>query len=166
MSLNALVWYFAGGVLLHNLEEAIWFPQWSRNVNGWPHATGGVEFACAACLLSASVILLALNTARDGASSLVIYLISALALAMVLNAIMPHLVFSWRTKTYMPGTATAWLLNVPLGCYLIAREIHSGKIAVKTFMWIGPCVAIAMVILMPILLLLGRQLSTFVDPDW
>jgi hypothetical protein len=165
MSLNGLVWCFAGGVLFHNLEEAIWFPRWSRSTNDWPQDTGDLEFACAACLLTGSILLLAADVTKSESSGLATYLISAVALAMVLNAIMPHLAFSLRTRTYMPGTATAWLLNVPLGCSLIGREIHLGNIAVKTFMWIGPCVVVAMAILMPVLLLLGRQLSTLAKPD-
>ena len=60
-------------------------------------------------------------------------------------------------RKYMPGTATALLLNLPLGLLYLHKALDARFIEMRTFSWAGPTVAIGLLLLMPLLFALGRR---------
>jgi hypothetical protein len=69
----------------------------------------------------------------------------------------PHLVATVATSRYMPGTATAILLNLPLGCLFLKRALSENYIELKVFAWSGPTVALTIAASIPLLLAVGRK---------
>ena len=51
--------------------------------------------------------------------------LSGFALAMAINAVLPHLVISLVKHSYMPGTGTGMLFNLPLGVLLIHGQLSA-----------------------------------------
>jgi hypothetical protein len=160
MSLHALAWLFIAGTVLHNVEESILLPKWTRHANSWPRAMGNVEFLFGAVALSALMTLVTAVATKSMPGAWSEYAVAGFALAMSLNAIVPHLALSLYKRTYMPGTGSALLLNLPLGCLFLQRALTMHEIKAATFYWFGPCVVIAMLALMPCLLYLGRQIES------
>jgi hypothetical protein len=160
MALDTLAWFFTGGLLIHNLEEAILLPAWTCRAKYWPRPIGKIEFFFAVGILSGVMVLVIALATVSGPGTCRSYLITGLALAMCLNAIMPHLIFSLRERSYMPGTGTALLLNLPLGGLLIQKALLTHRVRLATFCWSGPCVVVALLALMPGLLYLGRKVAS------
>lgn len=157
MALAAIGWLFTLGVLAHNAEEARFLPAWSERAGNWPVLVRAQAFRFASVALSALFVLVTLVASVSGAGSVGGYLMAGYVLAMVLNALVPHLVVSVFLRRYMPGTATALLLNLPLGAWYLQRAIANGAVRIQVFGWAGPLVVAALLALLPLLLALGER---------
>lgn len=158
MSLTVIGWLFAIGVLAHNAEEALHLPAWAARVRKARPPVGPREFRFAAGVVSALLVVLAVATPCAPAGGPVAYLMAGFALAMALNALVPHVLASVAMRTYMPGTATAVLLNVPLGLLYLHRALGEHRVELRTLVWAGPVVALVLAASIPMWFALGRRL--------
>lgn len=164
MSLGALAWLFAFGVLLHNAEEAVLLPAWSSTAGRWHARVGTREFVFAVTVLSLALLGLAALGTSAGARSVWAYLLAGYALAMVANVFVPHVLGTIALRRYMPGTGTALLLNLPLGVLFLHQALGQGFVAWHTFVWVGPLTALAIAACIPALFALGRLLPGSREP--
>ena len=150
-------WLFATVTALHNLEEAIWLPEWSRNAGRWHHAVERDEFRFAVIVLTLLAVLSVVLAIHQGKESLGAYLVTGYALAMLLNVLLPHVVASLVMRRYMPGTATAVLLNLPVTLCVLNLGLREGHIHPHAFIVFGPVVVVAIVGSIPLLFWVGRR---------
>jgi Protein of unknown function with HXXEE motif len=169
MSIVTVGWLFTLGVLAHNAEEALYLPAWEAlylppgwmvRVKRWNSAGGAKEFRFAVAILSAALVGITTVTSVTGAGSLAAYLLAGYALSMIINGLVPHTIATVAMRRYMPGTATAVLLNLPLGCLLLIRALSENYIQLKVFVWSGPLFALLMLASLPILFAVGKRLRT------
>jgi hypothetical protein len=160
MPLVAVAWLFAVGVLVHNTEEALYLPAWSASAGRWDAPVGATEFRFAVAVLSAALVCSVVAASVAGPGSLAAYVLSGYVLAMVLNVLVPHIVATFVMRKYMPGTATAILFNLPLGCLFLKRALSESYIEFKPFIWSGPAVAFAIAASIPILFAVGRRVRS------
>ena len=119
MSLAVLAWLFSLGVVAHNIEEALYLPAWSTTAGRWYAPVGTREFAFAATVLSLVLVALAAAAISAGSQSIWAYLFTGYVFTMVANVFVPHALGTIALRRYIPGTATALLLNLPLvACFL------------------------------------------------
>jgi hypothetical protein len=78
---------------------------------------------------------------------------------MLLNVLFPHVVASLVLRRYMPGTATAVLLNLPVTIGLLGRAFREGYVEPRAFLIFGPMVVIGIVGSIPLLFWMGRRVS-------
>jgi len=135
MSLAAIGWPFTLGVLAHNTEEALYLPAWSAHAaNGIPVGASALHFAAVAL----SILFVAVTAAASypRLESVASYLMAGYVLAMALNVFVPHVLATLFSRQYMPGTATATLLNLPLGLLYLQKAVSEQYIQSRVF--IGP----------------------------
>lgn len=109
---------------LHNLEEALWLPQWSRHARKYHKEVSPNEFTFAVIIVTAIGYLLTFQYLIFApASSFSRYIYLGFILMMVANVIFPHLIATLVLKKYAPGTITGILLNAPIGIYILIRGI-------------------------------------------
>jgi len=109
---------------LHNLEEALWLPQWSKHARKYHKEVSKNEFTFAVIIVTAIGYLLTFQYyifAPSSSFSRYIYL--GFILMMVANVIFPHLIATIVLKRYAPGTITGMLLNAPIGTYILTRGV-------------------------------------------
>ena len=159
MSFVAFTWIFVLVVAAHNLEEAIWLPAWSRTVVRWHQAVGNTEFRFAVIVMTLVAIISAWLATVQGRRSLGAYLVTGYALGLLLNVLFPHVVASLALRRYMPGTATAVLLNLPVTIGLLLRAFREGYVEPRAFLIFGPMVVIGGVASVPLLFWMGRMVS-------
>lgn len=159
MRLQSLSALFVGAVLLHNLEEAIWLPGWSPSDGGWHQPVTPVVFGFSVAVLSLLLMLLAWRSWLSGPQSISTYLYAGYVFAMVANAAVPHLVGTIWSGSYMPGTATAVVLNAPLGGWLLVRLHASQQVSLRRMCWVGPLVAAGLLASIPFLFFIGGLLT-------
>ena len=116
---------FLLGFSLHNIEEALWLPQWSKHARKYHKEVSKNEFRFAVIIVTAIGYLLTFQYfifAPSFALSKYIYL--GFLLMMAVNVIFPHLIATLVLKKYAPGTITGLALNAPIGIYILFREIN------------------------------------------
>ncbi len=148
---------FAVAISVHNLEEAILLPKWSRSAGRWYPVVGAKEFRFAAIVLTlAAYACVALSAA---AVPLGDYLLCGYALAMAINVFVPHTFATLFFRRYVPGTLSALLLVLPASVLLLRAAFAEHRIEPERFMWVGPLVAVALLLSIRPLFFLGRALS-------
>lgn len=133
MDYSILPWLFSLFVTIHNIEEAIWLPDWSKKSGIWHPVFGDGAFRFAVGFISILAFVLAYFSMTGGKGSLGTYLISLYALIMLINVLLPHLLATIFMKTYAPGTATAILLNFPISSLLLYVGFKEGYIEYDIF---------------------------------
>jgi hypothetical protein len=116
---------FLLGFSLHNIEEALWLPQWSKHARKYHKEVSKNEFTFAVIIVTAIGYLLTFQYfifAPSSSFSKYVYL--GFILMMVANVIFPHIIATLVLKKYAPGTITGILLNAPLGIYILTRGIN------------------------------------------
>lgn len=116
---------FLLGFSLHNLEEAIWLPAWSKHAKPFHPEVKKNEFHFAVIIVTAIGYLLTFfHFSSDNIIVQSIYY--GFILMMVLNVLFPHLVATIILKRYAPGLITGLLLNLPFGVFLIQQGLSHG----------------------------------------
>jgi hypothetical protein len=162
-----VAWIFTLGVLAHNTEEAIYLPAWEARYLPPPwaawirqrrYAAGAKEFRFAAVILSAALLIITALSSATGAGSIASYLLAGYAFAMIVNSLIPHVAVTVMVRRYMPGTGTAILLNLPLGCWFLLRAITEHYVRPELFAWTAPLVALFILASLPLLVAVGKRL--------
>lgn len=153
-----LGWLFALGVVIHNTEEALFLPAWSARAGRWHVQVSAKTFRFAVVILSVAVVLAAWLAAAGGAHSVGAYVLTGYALAMVLNVAFPHVAASVALRSYAPGTATALILNLPIGGCLVYRALTEGFVEQPVFAIAGPATVVVLMAAIPALFSLGNRL--------
>lgn len=157
MTVQTLMRLFPLAVTLHNLEECLWLPDWSRHTPWWPQVDAA-EFRFALVVLTLLAYLTAFWGLSRGPGSVGAYLHAGYMLAMLLNAFVPHLVVTLVTRRPMPGVATGLLLVAPVaaaGLYLMLRQGYR-YLAWDALLLSAPLVVAGLLASLPLLFGLGR----------
>ena len=133
-----LIIAFAGGVTLHNLEEALFLPRWARaNVTlpvvALAFRPSSTIYWILSSAVSAVVWLAVLGVTLRPTIAAFHFALSGFALAMAVNAFLPHLAMSIAKTSYCPGTATAILLNLPLGVLVVREQLVETAVPLSDF---------------------------------
>lgn len=157
MNFNLLIWLFAIAITIHNFEEAIWLPAWSKTAGRFHHPIGIFEFRFAVTVLTLIAYIMAYLSMTGSKGSIGAYLVSGYALAMLLNVIFPHLIATLVMRRYAPGTATAIVLNLPITSMLLYQGFEERFIDKSVFIYAGPLGVVGILLLIPGLFFMGRR---------
>ncbi len=149
---------FILGFSLHNLEEALWLPKWSKVAGKYHQKIGEKEFRFAVIIITALGYLISfqyfLFSEKYFFSKLLYFSFVAM---MVLNVIFPHLLATILLRKYAPGLISGLLLNLPIGLYLIIENINSREeflnLALATVIF-----SIIMIALIKLLFRVGKKI--------
>ena len=105
---------------LHNIEEALWLPQWSQYAKKFHPPVAKNEFHFAVLMVTLiGYVLTFLFLATGNTNEIVKYLYLGFLLMMAFNSIFPHLIATIALRRYAPGTLTGLFLNLPIGLYIV-----------------------------------------------
>ena len=159
MNFGNLQWLFPIVLTLHNAEEAIWFPDWTKRAGPWHAfvAPGVFRFAVAAFTILAFGI--TWLSAISGKQTAWTYLTFGYMVAVLANVLIPHVVVSVVTRRYMPGVATGVALNLPTLSLLVVLALREGYVSG----WEAAAYSAGVICIGPLLILalfrLGRMLN-------
>jgi hypothetical protein len=115
---------FLLGFSLHNIEEALWLPQWSKYAKKYHKVVSENEFRFAVIITTAVGYLITFQYFIFSSKFTVSkYIFLGFILMMVINVLFPHLISTILLKKYAPGTITGVLLNAPIGVYLLLHNL-------------------------------------------
>ena len=147
---------FVFAFIIHNIEEAIWLPSWSKHAKKFHKAVDFNEFVFAVLIITIlGVLLTFLNSIYDNKIMNSLYL--GYVGMMVLNAIFPHLVATIALRRYAPGLITAIALNVPIGSYILyesMKELEFIHIITSTVL-----ISVIIVVSLPVLFRISKWIK-------
>lgn len=142
-------------VTLHNIEEMVWLP-------GFPHPPAlKLDVPTPAFRFAATVIAAIFWAAALALSAgwPVEAVIAGFALAMIVNALVPHLALTIALRRYHPGTATAWLAVVPAALAYLASIGGAGRVGEGAFLAGAAAGLVGLAAALPVLLALGGRIT-------
>ncbi|MGA3374001.1 MAG: HXXEE domain-containing protein [Terracidiphilus sp.] len=159
MSFRNLEWLFPVAAALHNAEEAIWFPGWSKRAGRWhsPVAPGVFRFAVAVFTLLAFAV--TWLSALSGKETLWTYLLFGYMIAMLANVLIPHIAATVAMRSYMPGVVTGVLVNLPVLSLLVVMALRQGYVSCWKAAAYSFVVGGFLLLFIPALLRLGKALG-------
>lgn len=110
---------------LHNLEEALWLPGWSKHAGKYHKEVTENEFRFAVIIITALGYLLTFQYLLFPSAPVSKFIYCGFILMMVVNVVFPHLAATIILRRYAPGTITGVILNAPVGVYILIRKINS-----------------------------------------
>ena len=161
--MNAMKIIFLLGFTLHNLEEAIWLPKWSKHAKRFHEPVESDEFVFAVIVITIiGYVLTALDILIGNQGGFVNYVYLGFVGMMCLNSLFPHLAATVVLKRYAPGLITALLLNLPFSLIIIIGHVEGG---INIIYLIVAVIIVGGVILASLkqLFKLGRILTGFSD---
>jgi hypothetical protein len=129
MNFQNLLWLFPIVVTLHNVEEAIWLPGWSKRAVLWHnHVTSGT-FRFTVAVLTVLAFAITWLSAVSGKQTVWTYLVFGSMVVTLANVLIPHLALTVALHSYMPGVATAVALILPVLSLLVVLAIREGYVS-------------------------------------
>jgi hypothetical protein len=96
---------------------------------------------------------------RSGKQTIWTYLDFGYMTAVLANAFVPHIAVSLATRSYMPGVATATVVNLPALSLLTWLAVKEGYVSGWKAAEYSVCVAGILLVAIPLLFKLGRLLK-------
>ncbi|MER2106864.1 MAG: HXXEE domain-containing protein [Solibacillus sp.] len=147
---------FCLAITLHNLEEALWLPQWSQIGYPFVQPVTAAQFHFAVLVVTALAYVVSfLFCVFPKALSFQSIFIGFLG-AMIINAFFPHLLLTIYTGNYAPGLITGLLVIVPINTIVFykLRPLSFKNICLSTVI-----VGASLLLLLPVLFQIGRMFS-------
>jgi len=157
--MEALAVFFCLAITLHNIEEAIWLPQWSKQGLKFQKAVTPNEFHFAMLVITALAYLSAFFFIFFPQSNFAKWLFVGFLGAMIINAVFPHLLATIIMKKYAPGLVTGLLLNIPINCFIIQRMFEAHLIGWTELLFSTIIVGLSLLALIPFLFKLGKMFT-------
>ena len=129
LSFRNLLWLFPIVVTLHNAEEAIWLPGWSKRTVLWHSPVTPGSFRFAVLVLTVLAFAITWLSGGSGKQTVWTYLAFGCMAATMANVLIPHIALTVALRSYMPGVATAMALNLPVLSLLMVFAIREGYVS-------------------------------------
>ncbi|WP_291581595.1 HXXEE domain-containing protein [Clostridium sp. UBA6640] len=161
MNTPSIYLLFLFSITLHNMEEALWIPRWSRYTQKFYKQVSNDEFHFAVLVITILAYL---------ATGLFIFFPEVLILkyfffgfmgAMIFNVVFPHLSLTIILKKYSPGLITGVSLIMPFNILIIISSLNSSIINLNEVIISTIVVGILLLILIPILKKIGGKLIDY-----
>ena len=119
---------FGIGVTLHNLEEAMFLVAWTRSHwKLWFDPNPRIYWVLTSLVsIVIWIPVVGVCASKEGADFQ--NALSGFALAMAVNAVLPHFAISLVKQSYSPGVGTGMLFNLPLGVLLLYERLSNPEI--------------------------------------
>ena len=161
ISYRKIIWIIAVTETIHNLEEALWLPDWSKTAGAWHSPVGEFEFRFAVALVTL-IFYLAIYYFTKNDNKFSKYLISGVLIVILLNVFVPHLAATFILGKYAPGVAAGVILNIPAASYLLRRGLKEGFFEYKNLIPGGAGFAAVMLLLLPVFFVMGRFIRSVI----
>jgi hypothetical protein len=151
-------WLFPLTFAVHNIEEALFLPAWSKSAGRFHKPVGVFEFVFTLVVLTTASVIITVLAGSAGKQTLPSYLYFAFNFGMLVNVLYPHLTATIVLKKYCPGLSTGMLFLVPTTGYLLFYRFDHHCVLFPMFWFITVPFAALVVGSIPVLFKIGRSL--------
>ncbi len=162
-SIPWIFWAFPIVFTIHNIEEALWFPKFSKTAGKYHKPVGTFEFTFAVAVITMLATTITVLFYLTGKQSIPCYLFFAFNFGMFINVLFPHLVATVALKRYCPGLLSGILALAPTTMYLLFYGYNNGYFEFPKF-WIITIPFAGLVLgSIPVLFKVGRYLERVIS---
>ncbi|MCH7321503.1 HXXEE domain-containing protein [Solibacillus sp. MA9] len=159
--LNCFPIFFCLAITLHNIEEAIWLPEWSQIGHSIQHPVTSNEFYFAVITITALAYLITFLFIFSPEINIIKWMFVGFLGAMIFNALFPHLIATIIMNIYSPGLITGLILNVPINM-IILYTLHKNRfVSIKEIILSTLIIGVILLMLIPFLFNIGNNLITY-----
>jgi hypothetical protein len=155
--------FFPLAITLHNLEEALWLPKWSKHAKPFHAPIEANEFHFAVIVVTMLAYLSSFLALAFPSVWLWSYFFHGFLGAMIVNTFVPHLVSTIVLRRYSPGLVTGLFLLVPINSLIIYRSISSGSITLHHLIVSVLVVGAMLLSSLPLLFRIGKLAARQVE---
>ena len=147
-------------IAVHNVEEALWLPAWSRTIGGrWHRPVSASAFRFAVIILTILAVAITLLAQLGGYDSLGYYLLASYALGQSINIIVPHFFATIATRTYAPGLASGIFFVLPASALFLINVFLNTDFDFRKFLIVSVIFIPLVVLSIPVLLGAGQMIE-------
>ncbi|MBK7452454.1 MAG: HXXEE domain-containing protein [Anaerolineales bacterium] len=150
--------FFPIAITLHNLEEAIWLPAWTKHAKQFHKPIEANVFYFAVIFVTILAYLSTFLAVAFPSSWLWKYIFHGFLGAMILNTIFPHLVSTIILRRYSPGLVTGLFLLLPINSIILYQSVMLGHIKLTDLMISILIVSLALLSFLLFFFKIGEQL--------
>ncbi len=126
LTLTSIKIIFLLGFTLHNIEEAVWLPKWSKNAGRYHEPVESEPFIFAVIIVTMiGYFITGFDILYGNNYPLLRYVYLGFTGMMGLNAIFPHMIATIVIKKYCPGLITGLVLNFPFALIILLGYIQN-----------------------------------------
>jgi hypothetical protein len=159
--LTNIILIFPLAITLHNIEEALWLPAWSRHASRFHKPVEKNEFYFALICVTLLAYLSSFLYIFFNSILIVKYVYFGFVSAMVINAIFPHLAATIVLKRYAPGLITGIFLIIPCNSLILYFAVNTGIITVSEIIISTVFTGGIILIMLPVFFKIGRKITVF-----
>jgi len=152
---------FALAISIHNIEEALWLPAWSKNANRFMKPIGRQEFYFAVLVITIFALLSTAAIIMFPEISITKYIYFGFLGAMIINVIFPHLLATIVLRKYAPGLISGLLLIFPINGCILYKAIDKNMISFMEIIISTIITGAILLISIPILLRAGKMVKNY-----
>ncbi|SNZ04256.1 Protein of unknown function with HXXEE motif-containing protein [Terribacillus aidingensis] len=149
--------FFLIAFTLHNVEEALYLPAWSKESKFQKTVEPDV-FLFAVTIVTLTAYMTGILYLLWPASLWMQYLQTGLIGAILVNVIMPHAVATAVERKYSPGLVTGVLLLIPSGSLAIVHIFQSAELRILDIVIATVGAGILLIALILLLFALGERI--------
>jgi hypothetical protein len=112
-------WLFPIAFAIHNIEEAIWFPPFSKSAGKFHKPVERFEFTFAVITLTILSLIITILFFINGKLSIACYMYFAFNFGMLINVFFPHFIATIVLRKYCPGLLTGVVLLIPTTVFIL-----------------------------------------------
>ena len=133
---DRLLWFVPFFFMLHNMEEAPFMENWSKQLPLKVHPIVSTkQFVIAVTFLTLGGFILTFLGMEILSQPIGYLLILGIQMILSFNTFVPHLLSTIRFRLYSPGLVTALLITLPFSFYLFRRALTENLLTWNQF-WI------------------------------
>lgn len=159
--LTILSLFFIFGITLHNAEEALWLPQWSRYAGKFRKPVARNEFLFAAIVITMLAYLATGLFLLYPDMPVFKYAFLGFVGGMIVNVIVVHLLSTIIVRKYSPGLVTGIFLLIPFDTLILLNAINMGITGIYEVIVSTAIMAVLLIAIIPVLFKLGNILIDF-----
>lgn len=150
---------FVLAISIHNIEEALWLPAWSKYAQRFTKQIEAQEFRFAVIVVTILALLATSAFIAFPQIEFTSYIYFGFLGAMMINVIFPHLIATIALRKYAPGLISGLLLILPVNGVILYRALDENiinrfEIAVSTLI-----IGVILLISLPLLFRLGKLIK-------
>lgn len=155
---TSLILIFPFAISLHNVEEALWLPSWSKNAGCFHKPVNKSEFHFALVVITTLAYLSSFLLLLFPHNFIVKYIYFGFIGAMLINTLFPHIIATLLLHQYAPGVVTAVFLEIPCFTIILLMSIENCIISIPELLISAVFVGVILLILIPMLFNIGNSL--------
>lgn len=121
-------------ITLHNLEEALWLPKWSKNAGVFHQPMTAQTFYFAVLMITITIYFFTGLFLFFPENTILMYIFFGIVTAMAGNVIFPHLIATIVLRRYAPGLISGILLMLPFNILIIIYGFTTLQLSLMPFL--------------------------------